>query len=187
MGHIADYRANTNWQQLGGFNYNFGGVGGWNLNSAEFESAGWEEAVATHGGDVALYFANARQPHTCFAAAAACAAGSFNIETPGNCAAVDSNRTVVNHIRYHWDNYDTVPDSLFDVISAPVSDVWDAIASFPNNAGNRGINEFWNATLTAGDDDDGRGSLDFQANWDAMFGGPNTTLILNANCGAAGD
>jgi hypothetical protein len=186
LGHIANFVANPNWKQLGGFNYDFGGSGGWSLDSPEFESAGWEESIATHAGDVALYGPDAKQPHTCFASELPCSAGVFNIESAGDCTEPDSNRQVINHIRFHWDVYDTVKDSDADSVSAPIAALWDVLGAFPNIDGEGGINEFWNPTGTSGDDDDGRCALDFASNW-VSLGGPDTKPLVAANCGSAGD
>jgi len=186
MGHIASYRGSRNqsWHQLGALDYTFGGTGGWSLNSAEFASVHFEEAVATHLADIGLYFDNASQPHTCLSASA-CATGSFNLETSlGTSCGVNVNRQPINADRYFWDNYDSLVDYTGETLNRGIWEVVDTINAFDPGANNRQQNEMWNAAGTALDDNVGRSAIDFRENW--ITWGTNSTTELSNNCGSAG-
>lgn len=188
MGHIASYRASRDQNYKQGGSYCFGGEAapcGWSLNGPENASVHFEEGVATHLGDVSLYFQNAPEPHTCLSSVA-CANNSFNVETSsGTSCAANVNRRPINAIRYFWDNYDSLSDYTGESLSRGVWEVVDTIHAFDNGADNNQKNEVWNAALTVMDDLDGRSAVDFRTNWNTW--GTNSQTQLNNNCGSAGD
>ncbi len=193
MGHIASFRSHTNAefpQPAACSFYGFGGGGcGWNLTSAEHEAAGFEESLATHFGDVGLYYPTATQPHTCLSASF-CATNSFNIETSlGTSCGTNQNRTPINHIRYLWDLYDSNQDSWGDSISRGVWDVVDTLNSFFSGMDNQGKAEFYGLSpfnTIFIDDFDGRSPVDYRERLISR-GGPNSNPQLSNNCGSPGD
>ncbi|MDD9947300.1 MAG: hypothetical protein OXU20_40045 [Myxococcales bacterium] len=197
MGHIASYLANTNWtlydatRTVLALDYSANGFG-WNLASPENESAGWEEAVATHYADIALYFPWADVPYSCLNTGACPDAASIinvPLEPSPNCALPGSNLVVGNHMQYHWDNYDSEIDYVGEIISEPMFDVVNVVSTYSSGSGNGAgiarIDEFWNAARTAGDDVHGRSTQDFHNRWLAL--GTVSSLNLAANCGSGGD
>jgi hypothetical protein len=185
MGHIATYKAHGSGYNGTGTcaQYSFPstscGAFSWDLTTAEWEAAGFEESVATHLADVALYFPNAASPHSCLSATA-CGTNSFNIETSlGTSCAANQERVPLNHMRYHWDNYDTGNDYFGENMNAPMWDVLDTLASYPPGTGNGQKNE------ASGSDLDGRSTIDFRDRWGARGVGSGG-MLLN-NCGSAGD
>lgn len=187
MGHIASYRASRDqaWHQLGALDYGYGGSLGWNMTSAEFASVHFEEGVATMLSDVALYYQNATNPHTCLSSSF-CSTNSYNIETSsGTTCGPDDNRRVLNAVRYLWDNYDSNVDYSGENLSRGVWEVVDTIHAFDNGASDRQKDEMWDSTDTTLDDKDGRSSIDFRENWKTW--GTDSTTQLSNNCGSAGD
>jgi hypothetical protein len=196
MGHIASYRASRDGSfcQPGGCmfyswpNGDCAANGGWDLTSREWEAAAFEEAIATHFADVALYHPNAVTPHTCLSSSA-CGTGSFNIETsfPGGCIPVGQGleRMVLSHIRYHWDNYDSVDDGNDINFSRGVWEALDTLHAFDNGPDNRQKNESHRFGCVFVDDLDGRSPKDFLENWSIW--GTSSHNQYNQNCGSAGD
>jgi len=195
MGHIASYKGSRdqNRRQTGDCEfYSYPSTScvsgsGWSLTSKEWEGAAFEEAVATHLGDVSLYRAFATEPHTCLSSAE-CSTGSFNIETsPGTSCGTDQNRVPLNHIRYHWDNYDSVSDYTGENLSRGMWEVVDTLNAFNNGNGNRQKDEPFDTFLGIPftDDLDGRSPIDFRENW--IVWGTDSSTQLSNNCGSAGD
>jgi hypothetical protein len=192
MGHIASFKAHG-----GGFNgtgfcefYSFPNQNctnfSWGFGSAEWEAAGFEEGVATHLGDTGLYAQNATQPHSCLSATF-CGTNSFNIETSlGTSCGTNQNRDPLNHVRYHWDVYDTNNDYTGETLSRGISEVIDTINSFGSGFGNRQKNEPFSQFFGAKDDWDGRSLVDFKENQIAR-GASNSNVQWSNNCGSAGD
>jgi hypothetical protein len=195
MGHIASYKASRdqNFRQPGHCElYSYPSTScvsgaGWSLTSAEWEAAAFEEAVATHLGDVSLYRASATEPHNCLSNLS-CTTGSFNIETsPGTTCGTDQNRVPLNHMRYHWDNYDSVSDYTGENLSRGMWEVVDTLHAFDPGFENRQKDEpfFLLLGLTFIDDHDGRSPVDFRENW-IVWGTDSSTQLTN-NCGSPGD
>lgn len=194
MGHIASYRASRDqrFQQTGNCEFysypstTCSPTAGWTLESPEWEAAAFEEALATHLADVALYRPSARQPHSCISSDA-CGDDSFNVETAPICGP-DQQRVVLNHMRYLWDNYDTRVDYPGETLARPVSDVLETIFAFANGLDNRQKNEpfFVFFGFFIPDETDGRSTTDYRANM-AMALGIESGVQLANNCGAAGD
>jgi hypothetical protein len=195
MGHIASYKGSRDqsFTQTGNCAfYSYPSMtcvtgSGWNLTSPEWEAAAFEEGVATHLGDVCLYRAFATDPHTCLSDTA-CGTGSFNIETSlGTTCATDQNRWPLNHVRYHWDNYDSTSDYTGEDLSRGMWEVVDTLNAFPVGIDNRDKDEPFavqNGSIVI-DDLDGRSPIDFRENW-ISFGTNSSTQLAN-NCGSLGD
>jgi hypothetical protein len=189
MGHIASYRASRDqeYKQSGPSSYCFNETApcGWSLDSAEYATVHFEEAVATHLGDVALYTPSATAPHTCLSSVA-CSTGSFNIESSGgtSCAA-DHDRRPINAVRYFWDNYDSVSDYTGESLAMGMWHVVDTIHAFDNGTADGDKNEVWNGDLSAMNDLDGRSCIDFRDHWKDW--GTDSSTELSQNCGSEGD
>jgi hypothetical protein len=116
----------------------------------------------------------------------ACSTGSFNIETSiGTSCGTNQNRLVLNHIRYHWDNYDSVQDYTGETLNRGMWEVVDTLNAFDNGYDNMQKNEPFNNSKGAIDNLDGRSPADFANNWNVW--GTNSWTQLNNNCGTAGD
>lgn len=193
MGHIASFRASRDQNvQTGVGNllaYPNTACGPtdcwWDLPTSEWEAAAFEDSMATHLADVGMYFANAPQPHSCISASA-CGTNSYNLETSGGTSCgTGQNRTVLNHMRYHWDNYDSLSDYTGENLSRGVWEAIDTINAFDNGYGNRQKNEPFATNSWNLDDWDGRSDVDFRENWITF--GTNSSTQLSNNCGSAGD
>ena len=195
MGHIASYKGSSDQTFIQTGNCEFYSYpsmtcvkgSGWTLDGPEWEAAAFEEGVATHLGDVCLYRANATDPHTCLSATA-CGTGSFNIETSlGTTCAADQNRWPLNHVRYHWDNYDSNSDYTGEDLSRGMWEVLDTLSTFPLGLDNRDKDEPF--VVQGGsifiDDLDGRSPIDFREHWLTL--GTNSSTQLANNCGSMGD
>ena len=191
MGHLTSYRASRDqsFNQPGKCEfYSFPstscGVNSWSLGSAEWEAAAFEEAVATHLGDISLYRATATQPHTCLSASA-CATSSYNVETSlGTSCAANQNRAPLNHVRYLWDNYDANADYAGETLNRPMYDVIDTLYSFENGYDNRQKNEAFGVGNVI-DDLDGRSPVDYREK--LLAAGVSSATQLSNNCGSQGD
>lgn len=190
MGHIASYVASRNQEYTFGGDYCWPATGncGWNLNTAEWGAAQFEEGVATHLGDVGLYFPGATQPHTCISTNS-CPNNTFNIETSlGNSCTANQARQPIQSIRYHWDNYDSLDDfagAASDTLNQGMWNVVDTINDLNNGIFDNQKNEPWGPFLLALDDRDGRSNIDFRQAWNTA--GTNSATQLTQNCGGIGD
>ncbi len=179
LGHIARVLS-RDWLWVS--NYNFNSQPGWTLGSDEHKVDAFEEGLATFFGDVAFYWSNAVEPHTCITAAA-CNTGSFNLETSRStsCSDPDDYRRAISVDRYLWDIYDTTQDGAnSESISQNYSTFFDALASYPSGYGDGQHNEPFSSP-TVIDDFDGRSALDFSNNYFA-FTSVNEWSALSQNC-----
>ncbi len=189
MGHIASYVASKNQQFTYGGDYCWPATGncGWTMNTAEWGAAQFEEGVATHLGDVGLYFPGAPQPHSCLSVGSC--PNASNIETSlGNSCTANQSRRPIQSTRYHWDNYDSLDDfetPASDALSMGMWHVVDTIHALDNGTGDDDKDEPWNAAYTALDDRDGRSNIDFRQAWNDH--GTNSATQLTQNCGGIGD
>lgn len=192
MGHIASYKASrdqrlTQASACAFYSYPSATcVRGatWNPTSTEWEAVAFEEAVATHLGDVALYRATATEPHTCLSSSW-CRTGALDLEASmGMSCAPDMNRMPLNHLRYLWDNYDSTSDYPGETLSRGMWEVIDTLHAFAPGTENRQKDEPF-ARDGSIDDLDGRSAIDFRENWLAW--GTDSAAQLANNCGAAGD
>ncbi len=183
LGHIASSRASRDQQLTDGFGdtYTYGGSAGWNYNTSEFASVAFEEAVASHVADVALYFPSATQPHVCISSGA-CPTNSFNLETAASCGTFQINRQPLSAQRYLWDNYDSVvdPGAPTENLSRGIWEAMDTVHAFDNGTGNRQKHEIFNAAMNATDDADGRSPYDFYELW--TLWGTNSYNQFYINC-----
>ena len=194
MGHIASYLSNTSWDLYNSTRtthanaYDRNGDSGWTFASSEWEGASWEESIATHYGDVGLYYPWAAAPFSCLnMGACPNAQDAFNIalEPTGSCAVAEAARMAGNHTRYHWDLYDSSADFGGEVWSLPIYESIDTVGTYTSISGEGGIDETWNLARTTLDDRDGRSTRDF-ANY-LLQRGVASNLNLATNCGSAGD
>ncbi|PTL83442.1 hypothetical protein [Vitiosangium sp. GDMCC 1.1324] len=173
MGHIASYLAKP-YNGAGGNGYcypstsNFpAGCQWWTLNTAEHGTAAFEEALATFLADSALYWPDSPEPHSCLAASAPCATGSFNLETSsGSACATGESRWPLTAMRFLWDVYDSVDDQ--ETVAEGAGNYWkmlNVLALYDNGTSTLQIDEPWNATYTAIDNWDGRGSYSYRMNY----------------------
>jgi hypothetical protein len=159
------------------------GVNGWNFQNNEWACSGFEEGFATLLADTTLYQPNAVAPHSCLSSGA-CATNSFNIETStasGSCSTNEASWPLT-HIRYLWDVYDSVNDG--ETISEGTANWWRLYRTYqhyPSGTGNHAADEHWNSTYTALDSTDGRGSRDYEWNYDNSYSLDTTTARSN-NC-----
>ncbi len=185
MGHIASYLSKP-FSGTGAYDYptQCTGCGSWSLQQAEWASAGFEEGFATYVGDVAMYWLFANQPTTCLSSSS-CALTTYHVETStGSACGANQNRWPINVDRYLWDIYDSVDDPAFvDTTSINYWQFFAVLNAFPNGTANNQIDEPWNATYTAVDAYDGRGSADFEFRLNSLYAINSATLRSN-NCGS---
>ncbi len=202
MGHIASYVSSRDQSFKPGGDYCFPSTGTgctWNLSTPEWSAANFEEGLATFFADTTLYGANATEPHTCYASAAACANGTFNVETSTGLAsacASNESRWPLTVARYLWDSYDLNQDYPGETLSRNLYEFFDTVHAFDNGAANNQKNEPWDQhTVCNGTqcvityvnivDRDGRSANDFRVNWAKW--GTNSDTVFNNNCSPAGD
>jgi len=205
LGHIANYVDANPFKASGAGDWMAGAVppatqtGGWNAASGEWGSLAFEEAFATHYGDMTFWFANADTPTNCLAgngitcySGGAPSAGT-NIEassfpfTVNNCStavAAPEGRWTLSAMRYLWDVYDDHNDADGDTYSAAQTHFAEhlaVIASYPAGTGANAINEPWNSALNSITEPDGRGCLSYASNFQS-FSGVSTSLLRVDNC-----
>jgi hypothetical protein len=189
MGHVASTLSNKNQtRSLPPNIYCFIDTAncGWSLNSQEWQAAAFEEGLATFYGDVALYTAAATAPHTCYASAAPCGTGTFNVETSSrsSCATGES-RWALSTVRYLRDAYDDGVDYTGETLSAPYHAFFDTVHAFDEGTWEDQKEEYWNADYSALDDKDGRSAHDFRDVW--IPWGTDSTTQYQGNCSPVGD
>ncbi len=190
MGHIASYLSHNGQSYAQQSSYAFGGAGGWTITSAEWGSAQFEEAIATFFGDRAIYWRNARAPHTCIASAVACGTNAFNTETStGTSCATNENRWPLTVMRYLEDLYDTNSDFTGETVQAPFWYFFDTLASYPEGTANFAEDEPLSGCTGGASgvcDPDGRSGNDFYWRWWWRWS-IGTTAIFTNNCSPVGD
>ena len=159
---------------------------GWGLNSREWQAAAFEEGLATFFGDVGLYTKAATAPHTCYASAAACSTGTFNMETSSRSSCQSGeNRWALSTNRYLWDAYDTPSDYTGENLSAAYYEFFDTVNALHNGTWEDQKEEYWNADYSALDDKDGRSAHDFLDVWRQW--GTDSGTQYDGNCSPVGD
>jgi hypothetical protein len=159
---------------------------GWSFTSQEWQAAAFEEGLATFYGDVALYTAAATAPHTCYASAAPCGTGTFNVETSSRSAcATGENRWALSTVRYLRDAYDDNADYGGETLSAAYHEFFDTVHAFDEGTWEDQKEEYWNADFSALDDKDGRSAHDFRDVW--IPWGTDSTAQYQGNCSPVGD
>lgn len=197
LGHIATYVTHP-WQRTRNYNWpDKTGTGGWSQSSAEWSDAAFEEAFATHYGNVAFWSDNAETPTSCNTSAtcyAATGAPKLNADLEAssyahfvnNCDTSASNpeaRRPLSHMRFFWDVFDSHNDADGDTYSANHGDFWrhlHNLAWYPEGTGANQIDEPWNAARTSVTELDGRGSTSYDSNYAANV--VNVTVLRVDNC-----
>ena len=187
MGHIASYVSKPRKSFV---DYTRDGTNGWNMRSAEYASASFEEGLATFYGDTALYWYWNSEPLTCLSTGACSRSSNNNVETSTGVRASCSNgeeRWALTVDRYLRDVYDS-SNEWFDNNREPFYNFFDVINRFGNGYDNRHKNEPYGSFLgiTWVDDRDGRSARDFRAHMEAHTGTSNYSNFLR-NCYPAGD
>jgi hypothetical protein len=193
MGHIAEYVAHP-WSRTMNYNWpdtsTFSAMGDWSRSSGEWGAPAFEEAFATHYGNIAFWNDNSTTPTTCTSAATCYQNGApisnSDIEASSypfatnNCstaAAAPEARWPLSQMRYLWDVFDNHFDADGDEYSANQGDFWmhlAVLANYPNGTGTDQIDE----PLT---NRDGRGSGSYHDNYLSMTT-HDTGLLRTDNC-----
>jgi hypothetical protein len=192
LGHIATYVSNA-WKV--GFDYNWpsqGAGGSWSASQNEWGSAAFEEAFATHYGNIAFWFNNADTPTycntttTCYSGGVPVAGTDIEVTSypfaTNNCVA-NEGRQPISHMRYFWDIFDNRNDADGDTYSASVTHFWQHLhnlAWYPLGTGTDQHEDPWNPGKTAITEPDGRGSLSYMRNYTANV--YDTSLLNIDNC-----
>jgi hypothetical protein len=186
IGHVAEYVTHP-WQV--GFDYTWSPPGQpagpvlWGYGGPEWASAGFEEAFATHYGNIALWFDNAVTPTSCFVSQGHCynAAGTIPLAATdvevsnsppntNNCdvsAGTPESRWPISIMRFLWDVFDNRDDGN-DTYSANQGDFWKHLhnlAWYPEGTLVDQHEEPWNSTKTAVTERDGRGAMSYSNNY----------------------
>jgi hypothetical protein len=196
LGHIATYVANP-WKI--GENYTYGGNAGWIQAGAEYGSAAFEEAFATHYGSVAWWWDNATTPTTCLSTATCYTSGNPSANTDieatsfphstNNCSFAAGNaeaRWPLSAMRFFWDVFDNHNDADGDSYSANHGDFWQHLAMlafYPQGTDTDQIEEPWNATKTTITEPDGRGSRSYSNNYVNSAHLQSIEVLRVDNCG----
>ncbi len=187
MGHIASYVSNPRRVFV---DYSRDGSSGWNMTSAEYASAAFEEGLATFYGDTALYWYWNSEPLTCLSTGACSRWGNNRVEfsqgTRSNCNT-NEERWALTVDRYLRDVYDS-NNEWFDTNQEPYYNFLDAIGHFTAGYDNRDEDEPYNSILgiVYVDDKDGRSARDFRAHMEALTG-TSTYNNFAYNCYPEGD
>ncbi len=187
MGHIASYVSKPRKSFV---DYTRDGSNGWNMRSAEYASASFEEGLATFYGDTALYWNWNSEPLTCLSSGACSRSTNNNVESStglrSSCTSGEE-RWALTTDRYLRDVYDST-NEWFDSNTEPFYNFFDVVNKFGNGYGNRGKNEPYNSVLgiTWVDDKDGRSARDFRAHMESHTGDSNYNNFAR-NCYPAGD
>jgi len=186
LGHIATYVTHP-WQF--GANYTWAppgqqpGAATWLATSPEFGSAAFEEAFATHYGNIAFWWDNAVTPTTCYSTAhcyntaGTTPTAGTNIEatsypsTTNNCNTTATNpesRWPLSAMRFFWDVFDNRNDADGDSYSANNGHFWQHLhnlAWYPNGTSENQHEDPWNPAKDALTEPDGRGSRSYRENY----------------------
>lgn len=188
LGHIASYLAQPVLYTLA-YDYPDECVdcGSWNLDAAEWSSAGFEEAIATFLGDVAMHWFQAPHPSTCLSSSACSDLSSSNTETslgPSANCTTQQRRSVRQRLRFLWDVYDDVEDPGYnDTLQVSYSKFFTALDNYGTGFENHEGNEPWSMFGALVDNYDGRAPSDFVWNLDDAEGIDSTVQRSN-NCNA---
>jgi hypothetical protein len=180
MGHVASYVANPfkvttmyNWpttcvgSTTGSCPDTVTPTVSWSFNSTEHAAAAFEEGLAEFMGMGAHYWFDATGPRTCRAVTANCITiglnDARNVEVYQEAC---NNQAAIAVTRFLWDTYDNVNggDTYSDTLSRSFASAIDTLGNFPNTTGSGGENEPWNMGLSAIDDNNGRGAVDYATN-----------------------
>jgi len=178
MGHSASYLSSRDQSFRPCTDYCYPSTGsscGWGRHTEEWGAPRFEEAVATHLATVGLYLPTATAPFYC-PSSGPCTSAIDNLETTVTCTAADM-RHPHDLMRYFWDTYGPSGNhNVWEII--------DTINAWDNGTGEKQKDEPWDNS-SALDDRDGRSGQDFVGNWTVW--GVNSSALLNADCGDAGD
>lgn len=184
MGHFAVYVAKP-YNPAMGYDYpnQCRYCGTWGPTTQEWQSAAFEEGIASFFATAAMYSAANPNPTDCLSAGY-CELWWNNIETStgwGSCSAGED-RWPLSHERYLWDVYDSVVDGNYsDTISVPFWYFISSLLNYPTGTNDQQHDEPWNASYSAIDDYDGRSSGDFYYNFYVRFG-IDTAYQVVSNC-----
>lgn len=187
MGHIASYVSKPRQSFV---DYTRDGTDGWNMRTAEYASASFEEGLATFYGDTALYWYWNSEPLTCLSSGACTRTTNNNVESStglrASCSS-DEERWALTVDRYLRDVYDSSNES-FDNNQEPFYTFFDVVNRFGDGYGNRDKNEPYDSFLgiTWVDDKEGRSARDFRAHMETHTGNDNYNNF-SRNCYPAGD
>ncbi len=193
-GHIAEYVAHA-WSRTMNYNWpdmsTFSASGPWSPGGAEWGAPAFEEALATHYGNIAFWGDNAVTPTTC-STNGICYDGSgnpsanTNIEatsypfTVNNCSLAMANpeaRWPLSYMRYLWDVFDNRNDCDGDTYSASQGDFWKHLSVLANYANGTGANAIDESQVKR----DGRGAGAYRFNYETAFSVGTETLRVD-NC-----
>jgi hypothetical protein len=179
FGHVASHLSNE-FQACA--DYSRDGDSGWNLMTAEYACASFEEGLATFFGDTAIYWYQNPQPFTCLSSSYCT---GFDVEAStgaGSCTASER-RWALTVDRYLRDLYDSTNEAS-DSNSASYATFFDTLERFPSGQGEGEDTEpFFLVFL---DDPDGRSARDFRRHFEALTG-TSTQTNFTANCSPVGD
>lgn len=190
MGHLASYLASPAQAFNGIASYCYDGESapcGWDVETEENGSVQFEEGIATHFANVALYAQNAATPRHCFSSGPCSSASANNLELSlGTSCGADVNRHPIQAMRYLWDVYDNNSDYTGESKALSGWTSYTYMGGFGSGIGENGKNEAWNATLTGIVEADGRSAKDWL---DVLLStaGQNTNTQFTNNCTPVGD
>jgi hypothetical protein len=204
LGHVASYWIRT-WDP--GIDYTFDGPGiAWSQGSTEYGSASFEEAFATHFGNMTFWNRLASvTPTTCLTSSSHCytivTPPATSVPTPFSdfetslngatnfCFAGD-NRKPINYMRFLWDVFDSRNDTTRDNYSA-----WDSghywqhaslMEFYVAGTGTNQHEEPWNSTKTTfqlpNGQPDGRGVASYVWNYFNRAVGVQVNNQQSDNC-----
>ncbi|MCU0655024.1 MAG: hypothetical protein MUF64_06965 [Polyangiaceae bacterium] len=196
LGHIASYVLKP-YSNGGDYGWPSTGIGGgWSQNSSEWGATAFEEAFATHGGNITFWSDNSVAPTTCLSSTTCYSGGTpvgnSNIEatsypyTINNCdlsSSAPESRWPVSAMRFLWDVFDNRNDADGDSYTANSGCFWcqfGVMGLYPSGTGSNAIDEPWNASYSAIDNYDGRGSASYSANYSSNFN--SVTILRTDNC-----
>ncbi len=197
LGHIADYLTKP-WTVASDATWNGGAAGAWSATSGEWGHMAFNEAWATHYGNIAFWYDSAVTPTTCFTNQTCYSVGvpvantdveassyPFNVNNCSTAAAAPEARWPLSMMRYFWDVFDNRYDGDGDTFSASQSNFWRHLSNtsyYPDGLGLNQLNEPWSVgaggawVLT---EKDGRGATSSRANYLSIS---DTTYLWLNNC-----
>jgi hypothetical protein len=154
---------------------------GWTYTSAEWQSAAFEEGLASFIATATMYSSANPNPTNCLSTGPCALDATNNVEASTGLwsCAQDEGRWTRSHERYLWDVYDSVDDG--ETISSPFWYFVSTMVTYPGGTGDHQADEPWNSSYTAIDNADGRSSGDFLYHYQNRFGTDTTLPALN-NC-----
>jgi hypothetical protein len=195
LGHIATYTARP-WKKVSVYNYD--GTGEyWDWATPEFGSAAFEEAMASHYGNMTFWNRHASvTPTTCTSNGFTCYSGagatlpntdfeltSFPAAT-NNCI-VNESLFPISAMRFLWDVYDNRNDATGDTYSAGSGDFWQHASLMQLYEAGTSLHQHedpWNPTKTAVTEPHGRASASYAWNYVNRAYLPSIDMLRTVNC-----